>query len=176
MKKIAKTIIENNLDITKVNKIRNTVRAVIIKGNKVYMLYSKTYDDYTFPGGGVKENENKVTTLKRELKEELGARKVTIIKPLGYLEEIRYGIKGNNTVYLQTSYYYLSKIDDIGSKTLNKRELTEKSTALYVDIEQAIAHNNNTLLTNSKHQQQGFKTVLLRENTMLNYLKNKIIK
>lgn len=175
MNKIGKTIVEENVKENTSYKTRQTVRAIILNNNKVYMLYSKTYNDYTFPGGGIKNDESHDKALKRELLEELGAKTVNIIKDIGYIEELRYGINDDN-VYLQTSYYYLCEINNIGPRTLNKRELTELSKPMFVDIDKVIKHNFKTLKDDSRHQKRGFKTVLLRENQVLNYIKNNIIK
>ncbi len=175
MKKIGKTIIEEGIDIAKPYKTRTTVRGVILNSNNIYMLYSKTYNDYTFPGGGLKDGEDKYETLKRELLEELGARTVHIIKDIGYTEELRFGIKGTNSIYLQTSYYILCDIDHIGNRLLNKREQTELSTPVYVNIDEVIAHNEKAL-QEEKHNQKGFQTVLKRENMVLSYIKDNILK
>lgn len=176
MNKIGNTIVEEGIKENSLYKTRKTVRAVIVDNNKIYMLYSKTYNDYTFPGGGIKDSEDNINALKRELLEELGARTVNIIKNLGYIEELRYGLNDNDNIYLQTSYYYLCEIDDIGHRTLNERELTELSSPMYVDIDKVIKHNNKTLKDDNKHQKKGFKTVLLRENQVLKYIKNNILK
>lgn len=176
MNKIGKTIIEAGINPNGPYKTRQTVRAVIINNNIIYMLYSKTYNDYTFPGGGIKENEDHYLALKRELLEELGAHKVTILNKIGYLEELRYGLNDNNSIYLQTSYYYLCEIINIGKRTLNKRELTELSKPVFVKIAKVIKHNNKVLKKDIRHQQSGFKTVLQRENNVLKYLKDNFVK
>ena len=51
---------------------RPSVRGIIIKNNKVAMVYSRKFDYYKFPGGGIENGEDHITTLKRELTEETG--------------------------------------------------------------------------------------------------------
>ena len=51
---------------------RPSVRGIIIKDNKVAMVYSHKYDYYKFPGGGIESNEDIITALKREVLEETG--------------------------------------------------------------------------------------------------------
>src|SRR5690554_187428 len=113
MKKIGTTIIEEGITDLSSLKERKTIRAVIYENEKVCLLYSGLFNDYTFPGGGLKENELHTDALKRELKEEVGANKVNVVKPLGYTEEIRYGLNKNNSTYKQLSYYYLCEIDEV---------------------------------------------------------------
>ena len=135
MKKIGNTIIEDGIKTFNNLKDRKTVRAVIIKNNQVLMLYSKLFDDYTFPGGGIKNGENMEEALKRELYEELGANTVKIIKEIGYTEEVRFGIKGSDSTYLQTSYFMLCEIDDIGEPNFVGREKIQGIIPVWVNID-----------------------------------------
>ena len=171
MKKIGNTIVEGKLKEEDILKSRKTVRAIILKDNLVYMLYSKLYNDYIFPGGGIKEDENHEETLKRELKEELGANQVKVIKPLGYIEELRYGINNNNSTYKQTSYYYICEIDNITNPSYNIREESQGLIPKWIEINEAIKHNNKELLTRDEKENQGFITVIKRENRILKYIK-----
>lgn len=55
------------------NKIRKRVSAVIIRNNKILLIkrVKPGLVYFTFPGGGIEEDENIEQTLKREVKEEL---------------------------------------------------------------------------------------------------------
>lgn len=53
--------------------IRNTARAIVLKGEQILLLYTARYDDYSLPGGGVDEGESIEQGLLRELHEETGA-------------------------------------------------------------------------------------------------------
>lgn len=171
MIKIGNTIVEGNLIEEEILKVRKTVRAVILKDDLVYMLYSNLYNDYIFPGGGIKENENHEAALKRELKEELGANEIEVIKSIGYIEELRYGINQNNSTYKQTSYYYLCKIDNITKPSYNEREKLQGLVPKWIEIDKAINHNKDELLTRDKEENKGFITVIERENRILKYIK-----
>lgn len=59
-------------------RLRIASRALIIKDSKVAVLYSRKYDFYTTPGGGVEQDETLEETCIREAKEETGL----IIKPM----------------------------------------------------------------------------------------------
>lgn len=174
MKMISNVIYE---DIKLVpNKSRKTVRGIIInEDNEVLLLYSKKFNDYTFPGGGLKEDEDHVEALSRELREEIGAKIVKVLDSVGYIDEIRYGISGSNSVYKQRSYYYLCMIGDIAKPNYQKRELDQGLEAKWVKIDDAINHNS-IVLKDNLHQANGLKTVLLREEKVLKYIKKELLK
>lgn len=68
---------------------RNAARGIIIDQQDILLLYTKRYNDYSLPGGGVDTNEDLRTGLKRELEEETGAQNIKVIKEYGYIEELR---------------------------------------------------------------------------------------
>ena len=163
-------IIEDGI-IQKPDKVRTTVRAVIINSDhKVLMVYSKLYNDYTFPGGGLKDNEDKEKALKRELREELGAKKIQIIKDLGYIEEIKYGLFDRASTYLQTSIYYVVKIESIGKQKLKYREKVHGIKPTWENVDEVIKHNKK-VMDDLNHTAYGLKTVLLREQVVLEKIK-----
>ena len=51
---------------------RPSARAIIIKDGKLAMIHSLKYDYYKFPGGGIKNGEEKENALVREVLEEAG--------------------------------------------------------------------------------------------------------
>lgn len=163
-------IIEEGI-IQKPDKVRKTVRAVIMNSDhKVLMVYSQLYDDYTFPGGGLQDNEDKEKALKRELREELGAKKIQIIDEIGYIEEIKYGLYDRGSTYLQTSIFYLVKIESIGRQKLEYREKVHGIKPVWKDVDEVIEHNKK-VMEDLNHKAYGLKTVLLREQVVLEKIK-----
>ena len=164
-------IIEEGLVSNGEIRERKTVRAIIKNNeNKLLMLYSKLFDDYTFPGGGVMVDESEVSALQRELKEEIGADGIHILRPCGTTKEMRYGVKGSDHVYMQTSTYYLCNILEFGTSDLQGRELLHGLDPKWVTIDEAI-EKNESVMKDERHQTKGLKTVLIRENTVLKKLK-----
>lgn len=174
MRKIGDTIIEEGIPQTQAMKERNTVRAVITNDDKVLMLYSDKYDDYTFPGGGIKDGEGLETALQRELNEEIGVSKFKIISDVGYTVEHRFGLREDNQVYRQVSYYFLCDVLKYEEAKLVGREKHQGLKTLWVEIDEAINYNLKTNLLRVGENAKGFKTVLIRENLVLKYLQKNI--
>jgi ADP-ribose pyrophosphatase YjhB (NUDIX family) len=61
--------------------IRNSIKAIIIKNNKILLTYNEYNGEkfYLLPGGGQRHNETIIDALKRECLEEIGS-SVEIIK------------------------------------------------------------------------------------------------
>lgn len=173
MRELGPAIVEDGI-LQKPQKLRKTIRAVILnEKNLILMLYSKRFDDYTFPGGGLKANENEEKALKRELKEEIGASQIRIKEPLGFINEIKYGLFTNESIYLQTSIYYFVDVEEIGYRKLEKREIIDDIKPVFVDIDACINHNQS-VMKDEKHQTFGLKTVLQREEIVLKNIKERL--
>ena len=81
---------------------RRTARAILKDKNDRYaVMYSKKFDLYTLPGGGVELGEDLLTALNRELWEETGCC-IEQFEELGIVEENR-----ACQDYTQESYYFL---------------------------------------------------------------------
>jgi dUTP pyrophosphatase len=166
-----KMIVEEGLVSKGKIRERKTVRAIILNSERqVLMVYSELFDDYTFPGGGIIDSETDQQALTRELKEEIGADKITIIKPYGTTKEMRYGVNGSDHVYMQSSTYYLCEIHELGAQELQGRELLHGLIPKWVSMNEALEKNEN-IMKDFRHQTKGLKTVLIRENMVLNKLK-----
>lgn len=173
--RIGDIIVENGLTGINCTKKRETVRAVITnKEMKILLVYSHLFNDYTFPGGGIKPNETHEKALERELYEELGVTKLKVVSYLGHTEEIRYGIHDSDDTYCQISYYYVTHILEQGKQHLISREKIHGLEPRWILADEAITHNQ-LVIKDEKHNQKGLKTVLIRENEVLIKLKEILI-
>ncbi|KMT65294.1 NUDIX hydrolase [Catenovulum maritimum] len=130
---------------------RKATRAIVLKQEKILMLYTKRYDDYTLPGGGIDEGETIVQGFKRELKEETGAQNIKDIQEFGIYEEFRPWYKGEHNVMHMISYCYLCSIDEEFTATqYEDYETRNGMEPVWINLYDAIKHNQETIARSNK--------------------------
>lgn len=130
---------------------RLAARSIAIQGNDILLLYTERYEDYSLPGGGLDLNEDKVEGMMRELKEETGAKGIKNIKPFGAYEEYRPWHKSDYDVQHMISYCYTCDINnELGNSNLESYEINNGMKAKWVNIHEAIEHNEKTMATSEK--------------------------
>ena len=100
----------------KQNRFFRKVRAIILKGNDVVIL--KTISGFTFPGGGVDDNESLADACKREAYEESGI----IVKPIKVVHKNYYSVpmRYNNESFSskRVEFFYLCEYVSQDNKQL----------------------------------------------------------
>ncbi|MCM0148616.1 NUDIX domain-containing protein [Photobacterium galatheae] len=130
---------------------RQAARAIILDGENILMLYTARYHDYTLPGGGIDDGEPVEAGLIRELKEETGARNIRDITPFGCYEEFRPWYKPDFDIMHMVSYCFTCQIDrELGETQLEDYEIRNGMKPVWINIHQAIAHNEETLAKSDK--------------------------
>lgn len=125
---------------------RTAARGIVIHGNEILLIYTKRYNDYSIPGGGVDPHENIKEGLVRELKEETGAKNVAILDAFGVYEEFRPTHYEDYDIMHMNSYFYTCSADYIlGEAKPEEYEIRNGSVAKWVSIEDAIAHNKKVM-------------------------------
>jgi 8-oxo-dGTP pyrophosphatase MutT (NUDIX family) len=121
---------------------RNAVRAIIMKADKVLMIYSEKAKEYKFPGGGIEKDEPREVALKREVIEEVGHDIKSVNESLGYVDQLYNDIYDEDKYFYQRSYYYFCEIDEeyLGMK-LSETERAMRYLPVWVPIDEAIAVN-----------------------------------
>ncbi|WP_041766314.1 NUDIX hydrolase [Psychromonas ingrahamii] len=141
-------------DIASLNKstfLRNAARAIVLKGDMILMLYTARYHDYTLPGGGVDKEEGLVEGLVRELQEETGAQNIRGIQAFGLYEEFRPWHKDGFEIMHMKSYCYICDIDTkLGVTNYEDYEIRNGMKPVWLNIYDAIKHNQQTLLNSDK--------------------------
>lgn len=130
---------------------RNAARAIVLRGEDILMLYTERYHDYTIPGGGLDKGEDIIAGMVRELEEETGAQNIRNVKPYGIYEEFRPWYKDDADIVHMISYCYTCKVDDqLGETNYEEYEIKNGMKAVWMNIHEAIAHNERTMAESDK--------------------------
>lgn len=130
---------------------RQAARGIILDGEKILLLYTERYHDFTLPGGGVDEGEEIERGLMRELQEETGAKNIRDIQAFGLYEEYRPWHKPGHDIVHMESYCYRCTIDEeLGATGFESHEIENGMKPVWVNIYDAIAHNEETMATSEK--------------------------
>jgi len=169
---LLKKLIHPDLKTTKGRTFeRTTARGIILKDEKILLMYTKYYNDYSFPGGGVDSKEDLITGLKRELREETGARDIEVTQAFGYIDEYRPHYKKQyDLVHMESYFYFCSTSDDFQEPQLEDYEKNNGMQALWINIFDAIEHNQQVI--KNKEASMGFS--ILRETFALEAIAKKL--
>lgn len=130
---------------------RQAARAIIVNGEEILMLYTERYQDYSIPGGGVDEGEEIRAGLIRELEEETGAKGIQILAEFGRYEEYRPWYRDDFEVVHMDSFCFVCSISaELGETKLESYEIKNGMRPVWVNIHQAIAHNEHTMANSLK--------------------------
>ncbi|USD66775.1 NUDIX hydrolase [Vibrio sp. SCSIO 43136] len=130
---------------------RKAARAIALNGEDILLLYTERYHDYTIPGGGLDQDEDTIAGMVRELEEETGAQNIRNIKPYGTYEEFRPWYKDDADVMHMISYCYVCEVDEeLGTPNFEDYEIKNGMKAMWVNIHEAIAHNEKTIAESDK--------------------------
>ncbi len=150
---------------------RTTARGIILRGEEILLMYTKYYNDYSFPGGGVDSKEDLITGLKRELMEETGAQDIEVIAELGYIDEYRPHYKEEyDLIHMESYFYFCTASEHFLEPQLEDYEENNGMKALWVNIFDAIEHNKQVI--ESKESSMGFS--IIRETYALEEIARKL--
>jgi ADP-ribose pyrophosphatase YjhB (NUDIX family) len=151
---------------------RLSTRAICLSGEDILMLYTRRYDDYSLPGGGLDIGEHIEAGLVRELKEETGANNIKIIETFGVYEEYRPWYKPDFDIQHMISYCYICVVDnDLGQTDLESHEVNNGMSPKWVNIFDTITHNEETIANSPK---KGMS--IERETFLLKLIAKELIK
>ena len=144
---------------------RPSARAVVIRNGRVAMVYSRKFQHYKFPGGGIEPGESREAALLREAREEAGlVLDPQSIRPYGFVHRIERGDR--EPLFIQDNFYYLASATAVVPQELDGYEAEEGYTLRWVDPKAAI-QENKALTSIYKRK---YHTMLLREAMVLERL------
>lgn len=151
---------------------RKAARAIALQGDEILLIYTKRYDDYTIPGGGVDRDEPIKEALLRELHEETGANNIKILNEFGCYEEYRPYYKETHDQMHMVSYIYVCSVDkELGQAQPESYEINNGSRPVWLPIDQAIEHNRRII--DSKPDSMGLS--VQRELEILELVKKELV-
>lgn len=128
---------------------RTAARAIVLKGEEILLIYTKRYNDYSIPGGGVDEGEDIKAGLRRELSEETGAEQIKIIEAFGIYEEYRPTYKeGYDFMHMMSYFYVCDCHKTLGEASPEAYEQANGSVPVWININKAIVYNNKVIKNN----------------------------
>jgi ADP-ribose pyrophosphatase YjhB (NUDIX family) len=142
-------------DISPASKLklmeRHAARGIVVKGDNILLLFTQRYHDYSLPGGGIDDGEDEVAGLIRELQEETGAQGVRNVKAFARYDEYRPWYKSDADIIHMISHCYTCEIDDeLGDTALESHEVSNGMTPVWMNIYEAIAHNDDVMANSEK--------------------------
>ena len=123
--------------------VRNSARALIIKGGLIAMVYSQKYDYYKFPGGGIEPGERNEDAVIRETREEAGLQVIPeSVREYGFVHRVQRTLSDENERFIQDNFYYLCDVSEEDcAQELDGYEAEEGFTPVFVSPREAIRVN-----------------------------------
>jgi ADP-ribose pyrophosphatase YjhB (NUDIX family) len=151
MQLLKSTVHPDISDMSAKSFTRKATRAIVLDGENILLLYTKRYHDYSLPGGGIDDGESNIDGLIRELKEETGAHSVQNIQEFGLYEEFRPWHKTDfNIVHMQSYCYVCTIAEELLAPELELHEIDNGMHPIWMNIHQAISHNEHTIAMSEK--------------------------
>jgi ADP-ribose pyrophosphatase YjhB (NUDIX family) len=142
--KIDIEIIDQSLkNYDKIEK-RMIVRGIVIKNNQILVVYPKNECIYGTPGGGVDLGESLEDALRREMREEVGAKDIQIIEYLGTMKAYRKSFN-EDTIFMPKHHFFLVKIKAYGDQDLMPYEKALDLQYKFMNIDEVIQSNEHSL-------------------------------
>ncbi|MCR4734818.1 MAG: HD domain-containing protein [Treponema sp.] len=128
---------------------KNHKEALLSPDYKIPLVYAKKLGYYKFPGGGIKEGEDNVAALSREVGEETGLQVIKeSVKEYGLVRRLQASPLFPETIFIQNSFHYFCQVQKnadgsplIKKQTLDSYEKDDGFELRIVSLREAIENN-----------------------------------
>ncbi|PTB98439.1 DNA mismatch repair protein MutT [Marinobacter sp. Z-F4-2] len=151
---------------------RHAARAIVLRDDKILLLFTERYNDFSLPGGGIDDGEEITVALKRELEEETGARDVQVKEHYGFIEEYRPHWRPEYDLMHMTSHFFLCDVaEELADVRMEHYEIENGMKPVWVSGSDAVSHNREVLGRQEKTMGQSIH----RETFMLEKISRELL-
>ena len=143
---------------------RHAVRGIVLRKDKILLLFTERYNDFSLPGGGIDEGEEITVALKREPEEETGARDIQVKEHYGFIEEYRPHWKPEYDLMHMTSHFFVCDVSaELVDVRMESYEIANGMKPVWISVSEAMSHNRQVMTRQEKTMGQSIH----RETFML---------
>ncbi|MBE0493767.1 MAG: NUDIX domain-containing protein [Thiomicrospira sp.] len=143
---------------------RHAARGIVLREDKILLLFTERYNDFSLPGGGVDQGEDIQVALKRELEEETGARDIQVQAHYGFIEEYRPYWKPDYDLMHMTSHFFVCEVaSQLAEVRMEDYEVANGMKPVWISVDEAMNHNRQVMSRQEKTMGQSIQ----RETFML---------
>ncbi len=151
---------------------RHAARGIVLREDKILLLFTERYNDFSLPGGGVDGDEDIQVALKRELEEETGARDVQVHSYFGFIEEYRPYWKPEYDLMHMTSHFFVCDIaPEQAEVRMESYEIANGMKPIWISVNEAMHHNLQVMSRMEKTMGQSIQ----RETFMLEKIAQELV-
>lgn len=151
---------------------RHAARGIVLRDDKILLLFTERYNDFSLPGGGIDQDEDVQVALKRELEEETGARDVLVNSHYGFIEEYRPHWKPEYDLMHMTSHFFLCDVaHELSQVRMESYEIANGMRPVWISVTEAMNHNREVMLRQEKSMGQSIQ----RETFMLEKVAHELL-
>ncbi|MCK0715935.1 NUDIX hydrolase [Chromohalobacter sarecensis] len=151
---------------------RHAARGIVLRDDRMLLLFTERYNDFSLPGGGIDEGEDIVVALKRELEEETGARDVQVKEHYGFIEEYRPYWKPQFDLMHMTSHFFMCDVaPKLADARMESYEVANGMKPIWVPVSEAVSHNRQVMARQEGTMGQSIQ----RETFMLEKIADELV-
>ncbi|WP_339650283.1 NUDIX hydrolase [Halopseudomonas pelagia] len=151
---------------------RYAARGIVLREDRILLLFTERYNDFSLPGGGIDEGEDVAVALVRELEEETGARDVQVKEHYGFIEEYRPYWKPDYDLMHMTSHFFVCDVaQELADVRMESYEIANGMSPIWISVNEAMSHNRQVMARQENTMGQSIQ----RETFMLETISRELV-